>query len=159
MSRQLSIEGFRSAFAQQTDEVWLTCLTLEHSQFVAPLRVVQNNQAITRGGQKFLPAFFDIALPEEAPDKVPQVTLAIDNVDRGITDLIRTIQGRIKVTMEVVLASHPDTVEAGPFVFWLLSVTYDAQIVQGVLGFEDDVLGTEFPKHKYTPINSPGLWK
>jgi hypothetical protein len=114
---------------------------------------------VERASGVYHPALFDVSLPEESPDQVPKVTLTIDNVDRSITDAVRTISGRVKVTMEVVLASNPDAVEAGPFEFYLLSCVYDSDKVSGTLGFEDDALNTAFPKDTYTPSNSPGIFR
>lgn len=163
MPRVLSGPAFRAMFSQETGEVFLICLTLTHANWPNPVYVVYNNQPITRTIASvptvFLPALFEINLPEEVADKIPEVRITIDNVDRSIIDLIALITGtRVQVVLEVVLASSPDTVEAGPFTFWMLSATYDAQKITGVLGYEDTVLNSEFPKLKYTPVNSHGLF-
>jgi hypothetical protein len=108
----------------------------------------------------YSPAMFQISLPEDSPDKVPTVTLTIDNTDRAITDLIRQVSGsRVTVLMDVVLASSPNTVEAGPFLFQAVSCQYNAQSVTVTLGFEEDILNSEFPCVRYTPQNSPGMFK
>jgi len=159
MSRNLSIPAFRAMFAQETEEIFLMCLRLEHPSFDEPLLVVQNNRDVERHEGTFKASFFELSLPEDAPDVVPQVNLTVDNVDRSITDAIRNLTGRVKIVMDVVLASSPNTVEAGPFEFYMLSAMYNAQSVQATLGFEDDILNMVFPKGKYTPANSPGLFK
>lgn len=159
MARSLSAAAFRAMFAQETGEVFLVCLKLEHASLVQPIRVVHNNQDVVRSDGTYLACFFEINLPEETSERVPQVTLGIENVDRAIVDSIKSISGRVKVTMDVVLASSPNTVEAGPFEFYMLSANFNAQNVQGTLGFEDDILNTAFPKDQYTPQNSPGLFK
>jgi hypothetical protein len=58
---------------------------------------------------------------------------------------------------EVVLASSPDTVEAGPFTMTLVAAEYDALVVTGELAFED-VLNEPFPGHGYIPSEYPGLF-
>src|SRR3954466_1942643 len=152
MARTLSANAFKAMFAQETGEVFLICLTLSHPNWAQPLRVVYNNQPITRAAGVFSPAVFQIMLPDEAPDKVPTVSLTIDNVDRAVTDLIRQVLGpRITVVMEVVLASSPNTGEAGPWTFQVVSCTYDAQSVVATLGLEEDILNSEFPSVRYTP--------
>lgn len=146
-------------FAQETAEVFLLCLTLTHQNWTAPLYVAYNNQPVQRNAGVFNPAMFEISLPEDSPDKVPQVTLKFDNVDLSLTNLIRQVAGkRIQVVMEVVLASSPNTVEAGPFTFQVLSCQYDAQSVTATLGLEEDLLNSDFPATKYTPQNSVGLF-
>jgi hypothetical protein len=119
---------------------------------------VYNNAAISRSAGTFQPAAFEITLPEETPDKLPQVQLSIDNVDKSMSTALRTLTGRVNVMMEVVLASSPNTIEVGPFTFQLMSCSYDAEKLTGVLGLEDDLLNTAFPGATYTPANSPGLF-
>ena len=146
-------------FAQETGEVFLMCLTLSHPDLATPIRVVHNNENITRTAGVHYASFFEMNLPEEVAGSIPQVTLAIENVDRSITDSIRLLSGRVAVTMDVVLASSPNVVEAGPFNFSLLSASFNVQSVQGRLGFEDDVLNQGFPADTFTPVNSSGLFK
>jgi hypothetical protein len=159
MARQLSLPALRALFAQETGEVFLMCLTLTHSSFPAPIRVVFNNEPITRYAGVFEPAAFEVTLPEDEQDKLPQIQLSIENVDRSISEAVRTIVGRVNVTMELVLASSPNVLEVGPFTFQLMSCTYDAMKLTGVLGLEDDLLNTSFPSLTYTPNNSPGLFR
>lgn len=159
MARTVSAPALRALFAQETGEVFLMCLTLTHSSFAQPIRVVYNNIAVTRSAGVFQPALFDINMPEESQDRIPQIQLTIENIDRAMSDAIRTITGRVNLMMEIVLASSPNTVEAGPFNFQLLSCNYDADKLSGTLGLDDDVLNTTFPSLMYTPNNSPGLFK
>jgi hypothetical protein len=107
----------------------------------------------------FQPFAFDVNLPDERDDQLPQVTMTIDNIDNEILQAIRNIPGqRPETRLEVVLASSPDTVEAGPFNFSILSINYTDANIQGTIGFEDDVLNTAFPADTYTPTNSKGLF-
>jgi len=82
----------------------------------------------------------------------------VDNVDREVLQQIREVSGVPKVTMEVILASSPDTVEAGPFDFSLKQASYDVLAITGTLGYEDDILNQRVPAMSYTPSNSPGLF-
>jgi hypothetical protein len=98
-------------------------------------------------------------MPPEQEDQMPQVQLVLDNVDRTVIQKIRTINGeRPLVTMEVVLASSPNAVEAGPFVFSVILIDYDASQIHGTIGYDDDLLNTVFPAGSYTPTNSKGLF-
>lgn len=157
--RTVSPAALRAMLAQETGEVFLICLTINHPTFTTPYLLVNDQRPLTRTAGIFESFAFDVALPAEQDDQVPQVTLTIDNLDRKVLQSIRTIGApRPSVALEVVLASTPNTVEAGPFNFAILSVTYDAMTIQGVLGFEDDLLNTAFPGDTYTPTNSQGLF-
>jgi len=62
------------------------------------------------------------------------------------------------VTILVVTATTPDVVEVGPLEFSLLSITYNAKAVSGVLGFQEDILSRAVPLQTYTPTNSKGIF-
>lgn len=66
--------------------------------------------------------------------------MTVDNVDLTVNDAIRTLTGDPPtVTMMVVLADSPDTVEFGPLSYSLQNIRADANTIQGALGFEGDV--------------------
>lgn len=160
MSRVVSAPALRAMLAQETGEVFLVCLTINHSTFAGvPILLVSDQLALVRTAGTFQPFAFQINLPNEQEDQVPQVQITLDNVDRSILQKIRTIGAeRPTVKMEVVLASSPNTVEAGPFNFSILDINYDVGTIQGTIGFEDDLLNTAFPGDTYTPANSKGLF-
>jgi hypothetical protein len=57
-----------------------------------------------------------------------------------------------------VLASSPDTVEAGPFAMSLQSADATAQTITGTLGYEQDIFAQQVPAQQYLPTSSPGLF-
>ena len=157
--RNVSARAMRAMMAQETDEVFLFCITITHSSFAAPYYLVNDQVQLVRAAATFVPCAFSISLPNEQEDQLPQLQWSIDNIDRSILQSIRAIpSGKPTVKMEVVLASTPDVVEAGPFVFSGLSVDYDSGTINGTIGFEDDVLNNAYPGDSYTPTNSPGLF-
>ncbi len=157
MSRTLSQAARQAVNAQETDEVFLLLLTLDHEDLAVPIRVVNNTEDVVSRGDTFIAYPFEIALPDEDPDSVARVTLRIDNVDREIVKNLRAISSPLSVGLEVVMAASPDTVEAGPFNMTLVSAEYDALTVTGELAFED-VLNEPFPGHSYVPSEYPGLF-
>lgn len=157
MSRSLSLAARRAVNAQETAEVFLLLLTLDHPDLAEPIRVVNNLEPIISRGHSFVAYPFEIALPDEDPDTVARVTLRIDNVDREIVRSLRSITSPLSVSLEVVMAASPDTVEAGPFNMTLAAAEYDALTVTGELAFED-VLNEPFPGHSYVPGEYPGIF-
>ena len=95
--------------------------------------------------------------PEASATQLPMSTLKIDNVSREIIEEIRSLSSPPTVTISIVLHSDPDTVEAGPWEFKLLNATYDANIIQGSLGFED-ILNELFPYGTFNPKDFPALF-
>ncbi len=157
MSRALSLAARQAVNAQETGEVFLLLLTLDHDELAAPIRVVNNTVDIVSRGNTYIAYPFQLELPAEDADQISSVRLSIDNVDRTIVQSLRAISSPVAVTIEVVLASSPDTVEAGPFAMSLVQAEYDALVIQGELAFED-VLTEPFPGHAYVPADYPGLF-
>ena len=141
------------AYAQQTNEVVLVILEIDHDDLAAPIRVVNNTENITSGGDEYLAAGFDIKLPDDDG----KTTISVCNVDRIMVQAIRSISSRPTVTISVILASDPDTIEVGPYIMELSEVSYDAFTVTGTLTF-DNFLDEPFPGDKFNPGIFPGLF-
>lgn len=122
-----------------------------------PVRVVNNNEQTHSAGKLYLPFPFEIKMPDEREDRVTSVTLRIDNVDRQIVTAIRQLSSAPTVSLSVVLASSPDTIEAGPFQFTLRKAVYNAVSVSALLEYED-VLREPIPGDAFTPQNCPGMF-
>jgi hypothetical protein len=159
MPRSLSSVAKEAIFAQQTAEVFVVLLDLEHPNFAGTIRVCSNDIPVSSRGNLYVPFPFDVILPDESDDAVPRVTLRIDNVDRRIVSELRSVVTNVPVTvrMTVVLASSPDTIEVGPMEFSLRDVEYTATTVEGTLLYED-VLNESFPADSFTPSRFPGLF-
>ena len=84
--------------------------------------------------------------------------MTVDNTDLEVNDKIKTLVGQPDVTFMVVLASSPDTVEAGPFMMKLSNAQATAESITGTLGQEGDIFSQLVPGQQYLPTNSPGLF-
>lgn len=166
MGRTLSLNMKRAIFSQETGEVVVCLLKLDHADLAAPLRLSSDPTIeLSSGGRgtvhlgadyHFLP--FDITLPDELEDRPPTARLSVDNVDRQIVQAVRSVSsGPIDVELRIVLASDPDTIEVGPMSFKARNVEYDESRVSATLAFED-VLSEPFPAQLITPNNFPGLF-
>ena len=156
--REVSLTQLHAMMAQATSEVTLAFLKIEHDDLPDDIRLVMNTDPITRSDGIYQPYHFDAPFPDEAENEVPRTTLTVDNTDLEINDAIRSLAGTPKVTLFAALASSPDTIEAGPWVFDLKGVQADMSAIQGELGMEDDIFGQQFPGQNYTPANSSGLF-
>jgi len=156
--RQVSTRALQAMLAQQTAEVFIPCLKVEHPSFASPIRVAYNTETVTRTDGSYLPFAFQVNLPDQREDQVPQVTVTFDNTDLSINSAIRDLTGMPSVTLDVVLASQPNTIEAGPFAFSLSDVTATTETITGTLAYEEDVFSQACPGQQYLPTNSPGLF-
>lgn len=155
--RVLSAAARRALSGEETGEVFLFLLTITNVGLAQPLRFVNDTADLVSRGHTYLGCPFSITLPEDREDQLGQVVLAIDNIDRSIVAALRAIQQVPSVVLEVVLASSPDTLEAGPFRFNLRQATYDSLVVQGTLQYED-ILNEPYPKAKFLPSTTGGLF-
>jgi hypothetical protein len=155
--RTLSPAALASAFAESTGEVWLLLCTIEHPDIEGDaLRFVNNMESVTSRGELYIAFPFTVELPGEDAENLGEARLRIDNIDRMIVEVIRTISSPPTVTLEVVLASSPDAVEASFEGMTLRAVSYDAQAVSGVLKFED--IAGEPMSLQMTPQRFPGMF-
>lgn len=144
--------------SQNTDEVFLFLLTLDHEDLEAPIRVVNNVENITSNGNVYTAFPFDLILPQDDGDTLPQVIISLSNVDLSLVDEIRSLTGALTVTLEVVLASSPNTIEMSIDGMQTISIQYDAQKIEATCQVED-TLNLVFPNDAYLPFNFPGLFQ
>lgn len=159
MPRSMSIAARMAMFSQETAECFAILLTISHPELEEPIRVNNSGTDIVRGGDIFVAYSFDIQMPEDTSDRLPEVTLSIDNISQEIVTAIRILPPRIRptVTVEVVMTSSPTVIEAGPIVFGASSFTYDAMTITCTLAFQP-ILAEPYPAWTFNPHNSPGLF-
>lgn len=155
--RNLSNATLAAIYAQETSAVWLYLLTLTHPSLGAPIRLCSNVTDITSRGNVYTAYPFQIAIPSEIDGELPRVELLIDNVARLLVDELRTLATPLTATLELILASAPDTVEAGPWNCTLKKAEYDALTVRLDLGYED-ILNEPVSYRRFTPTDFPGLF-
>ena len=157
MPRLLSPIALQAIYAPQTDQIFLALLTLAHPLLTPSLYFANNTTDIVRLGNTYKGWPFQLSLPGEYEDQIPTVQLQIDNVDRKIMEGVRALPTPPTITLEIVLAASPDTLEAGPFPFTLRQVQYTAFIVTGTLQFED-LWNEPYPRFVFDPSRFPGLF-
>ncbi len=154
----LTLRFKKAVRRQETDEVFLMLVTIDHAELETPFRFSSDGVDTTSRGETYIAYPFQGTLPEETPDLPAEMRISIDNVDRRIVEGLRLIVGVPEVTIEIVLASTPDTVEVGPRKFQLFEATYDAAIVSGRL-VEDLGLDEAWPYPVITPRTLPGIFE
>lgn len=155
-SRTLSPAASQSATAEETPEVWLMLVTIDHDDLDAPLRIVDNIENITSRGNTYIACPVDIELPGDDPDGPTDARIRIDNVDRAIVTAARLITAPPTVTIEGILASDPDNPDQTFSGLKLRNAQWDAGVVQGSLQMED--LTVEAVAEEITPGRFPGLF-
>lgn len=151
----LSSNANVAANAISSPVAWLVLLTFTLPN-KDPLRVVNNTLDVVSRGNTFQACGFEIILPSDDGEAIPNVKLTIPNADREIVEWIRGFPTAPTLMMEIVLSNQPDIVERSIDWMRLSNVTYDAIQITGTLAVEN-VLSAGFPGEKYSPVRFPGL--
>lgn len=162
----LSNAAIMAATAQQTSEVFVVLLTIDHPNFTQPIRCSSDNAVllpnagvrgtISRGEEyPFIP--FSVSLPNQDDSGIAKARVSVDNIDRRMVQAVRTADSAISITIEIVLASSPDKVEVSEPDFKMESITYDTYTISGDLSLQYYDL-EPYSKLKFTPSNFPGMF-
>lgn len=103
----------------------------------------------------FLP--INVTLPSEEEASAPKCSITIHDVTRYLTPIIRNISTPPSVTLQLVLRSTPNVVEASFTGFYLTAVTYNAETVQldlSMISYQNE----PFPCFRFVPRYFPGLF-
>lgn len=157
MSRTVSATFKEALFASETSQAFLILVTIDHDDLDEPILVTSDGVNTTSNGLEFIAFPFRLSLPDDTIDRMPKARLEIDNISREIVISIRSISTAPTVTLQVVLASDPDTVEASFPDFEMRNIEYDKLIVSGDLQLKDFV-AEPFPAKIFSPADFPGLF-
>ncbi len=157
MPRTISLPALQGMLAQETDEVYLIIMEVDHADLPSPLRFVNNSEDVTSGGDVYMAFPFEARLPDDQEEKEPTAELRITNVSRELIDEIRSVQSPFTMTLSVILASSPSTIEWGPLEFETRGVTYDADVITFRLAYST-FIREPFPYLVFDTINFPGMF-
>lgn len=171
MSRlaNLSAAALQAMFSPDADDDLICLLTFTGTGISPPIRLAdgftgrisEDSEEIVYGvtsrSNDYIYLPLQISLPTEEQTAVPRCTLTIHDVTRYLTPVIRSISTPPSVTLELVLKSTPDVVEASFPGFLMGGITYNADTVTADLTVE--TLVTEpFPAGTFVPSSFPGLF-
>lgn len=157
MSRDLSDALKAQLFAQNSNDPFLSLLTLTHESFAEDIHLVNNTVEIISNGITFHPFPMKITLPTDDGESLREVVIELDNVSQELIDELRSITGFIDVNLQMVLASNPDFVEVEISELKIRNINYNVSTIQANL-FMDDFLNTELTSERYNPTNFPGIF-
>lgn len=157
MSRTVSSIFKSAVFGQQTDEAFILLIEIDHADLSEPIRVSSDGVDTVSNGNTFVAYPFEISLPSNPETGVSQARLTIDNVSQTIITSIRNISDPPTATLQIVLASDPDTVEVEFSGFELRNVQYDVFTITGDLSIES-FMSEPYPGGSFLPSTFPGLF-
>lgn len=165
-----TLRSLKAATSDATGEVWKVLITIAHPQLAAlgiespelgvsdgVMRFAASQKDVVSRGLVFKAFGFDWIEPEQSDQGFDAGSLRIDNVDRRIAQVLRSIKGRAEVKVEIVLASQPDVVDRTYPDFIAPEAGWDEASVEISLSVEDDSREPAVA-WAFTPDFAPGLF-
>lgn len=157
MANQLSSQLLTQLFLQESNDPFLALVTLEHPDFVSPIRLVNNSNDIVSRGNTFRAFPMTIGFPVDDGESFKSFTLEFDNVSLELIDEVRSITTQMSVKIEMILASIPNDVQLSHEELKVSNVSYNkTKIIASIV--LDNFLGAEITSEKYNPSNFPGIF-
>lgn len=150
-------EATASLYAQETGEIWLPMLQLTNAAWTGSEHLVSNIEPITHQGQVYEPFAFDVSAPSENENGDSSMAFVAENVSQTIMQRLRSASGPVDAVVFFVMASDPDTIQAGPFSAQIRAVTYDGQKVSGTMRAYP-VMDEPWQNTLVTAADFPGLF-
>ena len=146
-----------SIYEQYNSEAYVILLKIETS--TGDFFYTNNTENIIYSGDTYEAKGFVFQLPDKS-DKLENVTIRIDNVDREMVIAMRTHVGARPVVTAWVYTINSDSILTGPFEF-IASATgnVNERSIDIVIEYENYLLNSVFPKLKFSPAIFLGLFK
>lgn len=146
-------EGLQAALSSGTDEVFLECLTIEHSSLASPILLVNDRVDLIRTAGTFVAFPFSVRLQPKSDDMAASAEIIADNVDQRIINALRGLTSGATITYEVVLSDSPNSLEQGPFEFDVRGFSANVSTISLSISFALDFLNEAFTKDYFAPWN------
>lgn len=157
MANQLSPELLTELYGQQSGDPFLTLFTLTHPTFSLPLRFVNNSEDIVSNGDTYTAFPVRVILPPDDNESAREVRISFDNISLEVIDQFRSVTTPITASLQMVLASDPNTIQYSLEELKLTGITYDIRSISASLVM-DDFLSVGLTSERYTPTNFPGIF-
>jgi len=146
--------------APQTEEGFFVLVTIDHPNLPGPIYLNNSGANIISRGMTFLACPIQPTISDDSDDRPPQAKLILDNVDRDLVGVIREAAAdgiALTVTLEIIKATDPDTVEQALTDFEMKDVMYNSLTIEGTLSLEG-LFAEPACAYTFSPTYCPGLF-
>lgn len=166
MPRDLSLRFQNAANAAETGEVVVCLLTVSHETMQEPIRLASTGERLSDDpvayglvsrGETYLYLPFEFAMPQDRDDVPPRIELVMDNVERSLVAVLRSIDRPLDILVELVLAGTPDIVETSLPKMKLANISYTAATITATL-VVDNLVTEPLPSGIFNPARFSGLF-
>lgn len=156
MSNEISNELKAQIFAQQSDDPFLTLITISHDDFDT-IRLVNNSTDIVSNGNTFTAFPMKIRLPVDDGESARDIVIEFDNASLELIESLRSVTTAVDVRVDLILASMPDVIQLSHEDLVIKTITYNKNRVSARIAF-DNFLSVAMTSERYNPSNFPGLF-
>lgn len=155
MANELSSELKRQIFKQESEDPFLTLLTLEGVDQTYYL--VNNTKDIVSRGNTYSAFPMRVRLPTDDGESAREFQIDFDNASLLLIRSLRTVTEPIPCKIEFILASLPDVVQMSVEDLLIRSISYNKSQVTARIVL-DNFLTVAIPSERYTPSLFPGMF-
>jgi hypothetical protein len=131
-------------------------LKVSHKDMESPLYLTDNSQPLIYEGNRYMPAYFKITLPEASKESVGLAKITMGAVDLSIVNLVRNMKTPLKIKFMAEYYEDGIFSRLDSFEFELININWNAMAIEGELTFKS-LLDVEFPCGEFTNITTPGI--
>ena len=150
-----SLTMLAAEFSRETGETPVILLTIDSTEMASPINLCNNGENVESDSVIYTAWPFDVSLPSDIPGRTSTTAIKISNVSQQVESVLDTLVEWPNITLSLVLASTPDTIERGPANFILNGYKADLFNASGSLSYGDDI-HEPISKHSFTPQEYPG---
>ena len=156
MPQPMTSTAVRAILGQDTEEVFVVLLEIDHADMTTPLRVALNTEDVTSNGNLFTAFPFTIIPPSDESDRINAGRIVFIDVTREIRTELLSISSPPTVDAQVVLASDPNSIQIQWPKLLLNDLIVEGIQISGQLVIED-FSKEPFPAAIMSPGRFPGL--
>lgn len=162
MARSIPTTVVQAMNAQTTGQVFLVLLELSHST-ISTIRLVNNTENITYGGQTYTTFPFSVALPPDDAESQYQARISIDNANRFLVQSARELSAtRERAKIKLIVVSDISSGVANETLLTIndlevVAISYTAEAMDITCRVES-LLSESWPGYSFTPTNFPGIY-
>ena len=137
-----------------------TLLFLEVSapSFAETLRIVNDTQDWTSNGVLYIGVPFGFKLPDDVSGQAPRAVLTLDNIGRGITDDLESLQPYDVVRAKLMISDRADpNVIERTYILPITQVSVNTRTATASCGY-DALMRQQAVRLRYNPFTAPGAF-
>ena len=145
---------------QRVTDATGTLLFLEVSapSFAETLRIVNDTQDWTSNGVLYIGVPFGFKLPDDVSGQAPRAVLTLDNIGRGITDDLESLQPYDVVQAKLMISdrANPNVIER-TYILPITQVSVNTRTATASCGY-DALMRQQAVRLRYNPFTAPGAF-